>query len=236
MPRRYSPPVSVRSASTMRPATPRTQPAWRLGLPPISSTFTAHSRSPPVGLLAPIASSTRSSRDLSTAGLPSSRDTWPTRVAKPLRRAKAWAPRGRVRRQFRVPDLEMLGLAIEGATLVACARVEEGMRCLDEATATALRGVATVPISGAWACCFLVTACTAVRDYQRAFEWCDRIAEFAERYGSRYMLALLAPSTARCTCGGAGGRRRRRCSRRRSRTSADRDRRWSGDLWWAWRS
>jgi LuxR family transcriptional regulator, maltose regulon positive regulatory protein len=64
------------------------------------------------------------------------------------------------------------------------------MRCLDEATATALRGVATVPISGAWACCFLVTACTAVRDYERAFEWCDRIAEFAERYGSRYMLAF----------------------------------------------
>ena len=93
-------------------------------------------------------------------------------------------------RRFDVPDLEMLGLAIEGATLVARAQVEEGMRCLDEATATALQGEATVPISGAWACCFLVTACTAVRDYERAFEWCDRIAEFAERYGSRYMLAF----------------------------------------------
>jgi LuxR family transcriptional regulator, maltose regulon positive regulatory protein len=29
-----------------------------------------------------------------------------------------------------------------------------------------------------------------VLDYGRAFEWCDRIAEFAERYGSRYMLAF----------------------------------------------
>jgi ATP/maltotriose-dependent transcriptional regulator MalT len=29
-----------------------------------------------------------------------------------------------------------------------------------------------------------------VLDYERAFEWCDRIAEFAERYGSRYMLAF----------------------------------------------
>ena len=29
-----------------------------------------------------------------------------------------------------------------------------------------------------------------MRDYERAFEWCDRIAEFAERYGSRYMLAF----------------------------------------------
>jgi ATP/maltotriose-dependent transcriptional regulator MalT len=93
-------------------------------------------------------------------------------------------------RRFEVPDLEMLGLALEGATLVARARLEEGMRCLDEATALALEGQAEVPISSAWACCFLVTACTSARDYERAFEWCDRIAEFAERYGSRYMLAF----------------------------------------------
>ena len=64
------------------------------------------------------------------------------------------------------------------------------MRCLDEATATALAGEATIPISGAWTCCFLVAACTAVLDFERASEWCDRIAEFAERYGSRYMLAF----------------------------------------------
>ena len=93
-------------------------------------------------------------------------------------------------RRFGVSDLEMLGLALEGATLVACAQIEEGMRCLDEATAVALEGEATIPISSAWACCLLVTACTAVLDYERAFEWCDRIAEFAERYGSRYMLAF----------------------------------------------
>lgn len=93
-------------------------------------------------------------------------------------------------RRLGVPDLEMLGLALEGATLVACAQVEEGMRRLDEATAAALEGEAEIPISCAWACCFLVTACSAVRDYERAFEWCDRIAEFAERSGSRYMLAF----------------------------------------------
>ena len=93
-------------------------------------------------------------------------------------------------RQFEVADLEMLGLALQGVTLVARAEVQEGMRCLDESTLLALEGEATVPISGAWACCFLVTACSAARDYERAFEWCDRIAEFAERYGSRYMLAF----------------------------------------------
>ena len=93
-------------------------------------------------------------------------------------------------RRFGVPDLEMLGLALQGATLVACAQVEHGMRCLDEATVRALAGEATIPISGAWACCFLVAACTAALDFERAFEWCDRIAEFADRYGSRYMLAF----------------------------------------------
>ena len=95
-----------------------------------------------------------------------------------------------VGRRFGVPDLEMLGLALEGATHVSCARVEEGMRCLDEATAAALEGEARIPISGAWAFCFLVGACIAVRDYERAFDWSDRIADFAERYGSRYMLAF----------------------------------------------
>lgn len=93
-------------------------------------------------------------------------------------------------RELAVADLEMLGLALEGAALVAAAEVGEGMLRLDEATATALEGRAEIPISGAWACCFLVTACTAVRDTDRAYAWCDRIAEFATRYGSRYMLAF----------------------------------------------
>jgi DNA-binding CsgD family transcriptional regulator len=93
-------------------------------------------------------------------------------------------------RRFSVADLEMLGLALEGATLVASAEVQEGMRYLDEATAAALEGEAEIPISSAWACCFLVGACTGVLDYERASEWCERIREFADRYGSRYMLGF----------------------------------------------
>lgn len=93
-------------------------------------------------------------------------------------------------RRFGVADLEMLGLALEGSALVGCGQVAQGMTHLDEATAAAMEGEATIPISGAWACCFLVSTCIAVHDYDRASEWCDRIAEFAERYGSRYMLAF----------------------------------------------
>ena len=89
-----------------------------------------------------------------------------------------------------VADLEMLGLALEGATLVTCARVADGMRYLDEATATALEGDAAIPISRAWTFCFLVSACASTLDFGRAVAWCDRNAEFAERHGSRYMLAF----------------------------------------------
>jgi SAM-dependent methyltransferase len=89
-----------------------------------------------------------------------------------------------------IPDLEMLGLALEGSTLVDQAKLAEGMRCLDEAGAAALAGDSEIPMSGAWTCCFLVSACAAVRDCERAAEWCDRIADFADRYGSRYMPAF----------------------------------------------
>ena len=102
-------------------------------------------------------------------------------------RARAAAEIGRT---FDVPDLEMLGLALEGGALVADAQIADGMQCLDEATAAALEGEAAIPISGAWTLCFLVTACLDVRDYRRAFEWSDRIAEFARRYRSRYMLGF----------------------------------------------
>lgn len=96
----------------------------------------------------------------------------------------------RIGRELAVPDLEMLGLALQGTTLVARAQVAQGMRCLDEAAAIALAGEAAIPISGAWACCFLVSACTSILDFQRAYQWCDRIAAFSERYQSRYMLAF----------------------------------------------
>ena len=137
------------------------------------------------------ACSTRSSPGPSTAGSPSTRATSPTRAATPRRRASELAAaRPSSGGGSASPTSRCSGSRSRARRSSRCAQVEEGMRCLDEATATALEGEATIPISGAWACCFLVTACTAVLDYERAFEWCDRIAEFAERYGSRYMLAF----------------------------------------------
>jgi RNA polymerase sigma factor (sigma-70 family) len=36
----------------------------------------------------------------------------------------------------------------------------------------------------------MVGVCTAVLDFTRAAEWCDRVSDFARRHGSRYMLAF----------------------------------------------
>ena len=93
-------------------------------------------------------------------------------------------------RRLGVPDLEMLGLALEGSALVAAADVERGRARLAEAAVIALEGRAEIPISCAWTCCFVVSACLAVHDIERAYEWTDRVAEFAERHGSRWMLAF----------------------------------------------
>lgn len=106
----------------------------------------------------------------------------------PARAARLADRASEIGRRFDVPDLVMLGLALRGSVLVGCAEIEEGMRLLDEAKVMA--GEAILPISGAWVCCFLVSACTAVLDFDRAFQWCDSISRFADRYGSRYILAF----------------------------------------------
>jgi len=85
-------------------------------------------------------------------------------------------------RRFDVPELEMVGLGLEGVALVSEGDLGAGMARLDEATAAALGGEAEILPCVAWACCYLIAACEQVRDYDRAGEWCGRVAEFCERH------------------------------------------------------
>jgi DNA-binding CsgD family transcriptional regulator len=85
-------------------------------------------------------------------------------------------------RAFGAPELEMLGLGLEGRALVSEGELEEGMRRLDEATTVALGGEARLLYCVAWACCFLISACERVRDYERAAQWCDRVGEFCGQH------------------------------------------------------
>ena len=85
-------------------------------------------------------------------------------------------------RLFGAPELEMLGLGLEGRALVSDGELEEGMRRLDEATTVALDGEARLLYCVAWACCYLISACERVRDYERAAQWCARVGEFCGQH------------------------------------------------------
>ncbi len=92
------------------------------------------------------------------------------------RRARAIA------RSLGAGDLELSALALEGLALASEGRVAEGIRRLDEVSAAAVAG----EISELWAvgraCCYLITACERVRDFERASQWCVRMLEFAKRW------------------------------------------------------
>jgi LuxR family transcriptional regulator, maltose regulon positive regulatory protein len=83
---------------------------------------------------------------------------------------------------FGAPELEMLGLGLEGRVLVSEGELDEGMRRLDEATTVALGGEARLLYCVAWACCFLIASCERVRDYERAAQWCARLGEFCGQH------------------------------------------------------
>ena len=74
-------------------------------------------------------------------------------------------------RMFGTPELEMLGLGLEGRALVSDGELADGMGRLDEATTVALAGEARLLYCVAWACCYLISACERVRDFDRAAQW-----------------------------------------------------------------
>jgi DNA-binding NarL/FixJ family response regulator len=85
-------------------------------------------------------------------------------------------------RKFGAPELEMLGLGLAGRALVSEGELEEGMHRLDEATTVALAGEARLLYCVAWACCYLISACERVRDFDRAAQWCARVGEFCGQH------------------------------------------------------
>jgi DNA-binding NarL/FixJ family response regulator len=93
-------------------------------------------------------------------------------------------------RRFGVVELEALGLALEGRALVSDGDLREGMRLFDEATAAALGGEADLLVCVAWACCYLISACEQVRDYDRASQWCRQVGEFCDRHGIALLLGV----------------------------------------------
>jgi ATP/maltotriose-dependent transcriptional regulator MalT len=102
-----------------------------------------------------------------------------------------WAERARaIGSSLGLDDIELSALGLEGLALASEGKIADGIRQLDEASAAAIAG----EISELWAvgrtCCYMITACERVRDFDRASQWCQRMLEFAERWRIRDLFAV----------------------------------------------
>jgi DNA-binding NarL/FixJ family response regulator len=87
-------------------------------------------------------------------------------------------------------DIEMTARTLQGLALVSLGQVAEGMRLLDEGAAAATAGELHDPIAIGSCCCNMIIACERARDFDRAGQWCERLAAFCDRSGQRPLLAL----------------------------------------------
>jgi tetratricopeptide (TPR) repeat protein len=101
-----------------------------------------------------------------------------------------------VARSLRRPDLEAMGLALEGEALVAEGAFAEGLRLLDGAAAMAIGSGSDDFACVTTTCCSMLAACKLAADVERASQWCDVTTEYALRYGMRNIFAICRTSYA----------------------------------------
>jgi DNA-binding NarL/FixJ family response regulator len=87
-------------------------------------------------------------------------------------------------------DLEMTAIALDGLALVSQGEIAAGMGRLEEATTAATAGEMHDPIAIGFSCCYLIFACERVRDFERAGQWCRRVAGMAEGWNIRALRAV----------------------------------------------
>jgi DNA-binding NarL/FixJ family response regulator len=87
-------------------------------------------------------------------------------------------------------DIEMTARTLQGLALVSLGQVAEGTRLLDEGATAATAGELHDPIAIGSCCCNMIIACERARDFDRAGQWCERLASLCERTGQRPLLAL----------------------------------------------
>jgi ATP/maltotriose-dependent transcriptional regulator MalT len=96
----------------------------------------------------------------------------------------------RIAQTLRAIDYEMVGRALLGFALITTGRVTEGLRELDEVSASILAGELTDRLLIALAGCYLIGACDRARDHGRAVQWCDRIKTHSRKWGLKPLFAV----------------------------------------------
>jgi DNA-binding CsgD family transcriptional regulator len=87
-------------------------------------------------------------------------------------------------------DLEMTAVALDGLAQVGQGEIAAGMARLDEATAAATAGDMRDPMAIGFSCCYLIFACERVRDFDRAGQWCERVAKLAGGWNIRSLQSV----------------------------------------------
>jgi LuxR family maltose regulon positive regulatory protein len=93
-------------------------------------------------------------------------------------------------RELSDTDVEMTALALEGLARVSQGEVAEGMADLDEATTAATAGEMRDHFAIGFSCCYLIFACELVRDFDRAGQWCERLARIATSWNDHQLLPV----------------------------------------------
>ncbi len=83
----------------------------------------------------------------------------------------------------------MIGKAFIGFIKVTEGEISEGMKLLDEATILATTATSIDYNLITVSCCFLIDACSRVRDYERATQWCKRVKEISIKRNHKAMFA-----------------------------------------------
>ena len=87
-------------------------------------------------------------------------------------------------------DYAVAGRALHGYAEITAGRVTDGLRELDEVSASVLAGEVKDYVLMGLACCYLIAACDRIRDYDRATQWCDRLKESCRKWGLRPLFAV----------------------------------------------
>lgn len=86
-------------------------------------------------------------------------------------------------------DLAVCALAERGVVLVKDGEVQAGLRCVDEAMASALGGDGTTFYTVVMASCSMLTVCDLLSDLGRATQWSQAADDFMRTYGCPYLYA-----------------------------------------------
>ena len=81
--------------------------------------------------------------------------------------------------------LEMMATGQAGFCMVLAGDVKEGMPLLDEAVAAAIGGELTDRGVITNTCCYMITACQRVRDYDRAAQWARKAMDYCRDWTDR---------------------------------------------------